>query len=98
MFLAFFDTIIVFVLVFMIYLLGQTPSMKKRKKMNFSYRSNTLIDILIANRSMLGELVICQEKLVQQAIDTLLDSGIRGQRMWDHHNKTRDKSIDTNRK
>ncbi|MCD9645253.1 Rpoc1p [Datura stramonium] len=34
-----------------------------------------------------GELVMCQEKLVQEAVDTLLDNGIRGQPMRDGHNK-----------
>ncbi|PPD73638.1 hypothetical protein GOBAR_DD29422 [Gossypium barbadense] len=28
---------------------------------------------------------MCQEKLVQEAVDTLLDNGIRGQPMWDGH-------------
>ncbi|ESW25566.1 hypothetical protein PHAVU_003G046800, partial [Phaseolus vulgaris] len=39
------------------------------------------------SRSTSGELVICQEKLVQKAVDTLLDNGIRGQPMRDGHNK-----------
>ncbi|KAK8511402.1 hypothetical protein V6N12_038006 [Hibiscus sabdariffa] len=30
---------------------------------------------------------MCQEKLVQEAVDTLLDNGIRGQPMRDDHNK-----------
>ncbi|OVA05550.1 RNA polymerase Rpb1 [Macleaya cordata] len=30
---------------------------------------------------------MCQEKLVQEAVDTLLDNGIRGQLMRDSHNK-----------
>ncbi|KAL0399783.1 UNVERIFIED_CONTAM: DNA-directed RNA polymerase subunit beta' [Sesamum radiatum] len=30
---------------------------------------------------------MCQEKLVQEAVDTLLDNGIRGQPMRDGHNK-----------
>ncbi|KAL2923653.1 DNA-directed RNA polymerase subunit beta' [Bienertia sinuspersici] len=30
---------------------------------------------------------MCHEKLVQEAIDTLLDNGIRGQPMRDGHNK-----------
>ena len=36
---------------------------------------------------MPGELVMCQEKLVQQAVDTLLDNGIQGQTMRDGYNK-----------
>nr|YP_009870027.1 RNA polymerase beta' subunit [Bonnetia paniculata]QKJ81967.1 RNA polymerase beta' subunit [Bonnetia paniculata] len=51
------------------------------------YRNNTLTDLLITNRSTPGELVMCQEKLVQEAVDTLLDNGIRGQPMRDGHNK-----------
>nr|YP_010227701.1 RNA polymerase beta' subunit [Atriplex gmelinii]YP_010997140.1 RNA polymerase beta' subunit [Atriplex prostrata]YP_010997675.1 RNA polymerase beta' subunit [Atriplex patens]UDD86456.1 RNA polymerase beta' subunit [Atriplex gmelinii]WMS60164.1 RNA polymerase beta' subunit [Atriplex patens]WMS60249.1 RNA polymerase beta' subunit [Atriplex prostrata] len=51
------------------------------------YRNNTLIDLLSTSRSTPGELVMCQEKLVQEAVDTLLDNGIRGQPMRDGHNK-----------
>nr|YP_009757597.1 RNA polymerase beta' subunit [Sauroglossum elatum]QIM61002.1 RNA polymerase beta' subunit [Sauroglossum elatum] len=51
------------------------------------YRNNTLTDLLATSRSTPGELVICQEKLVQEAVDTLFDNGIRGQPMRDGHNK-----------
>nr|YP_009228755.1 RNA polymerase beta' subunit [Metanarthecium luteoviride]ALS19932.1 RNA polymerase beta' subunit [Metanarthecium luteoviride] len=51
------------------------------------YRNNTLNDLLATSRSTPGELVMCQEKLVQEAVDTLLDNGIRGQPMRDGHNK-----------
>nr|WKF50929.1 RNA polymerase beta' subunit [Iris vartanii] len=51
------------------------------------YRNNTLIDLLATSGSIPGELVMCQEKLVQEAVDTLLDNGIRGQPMRDGHNK-----------
>nr|AGW45902.1 RNA polymerase beta [Lens culinaris] len=51
------------------------------------YRNNTLIDLLITSRSTPEELVMCQEKLVQEAVDTLLDNGIRGQPMRDGNNK-----------
>ncbi|KAF4360002.1 hypothetical protein F8388_004509 [Cannabis sativa] len=51
------------------------------------YRNNTLIDLLTTSRSTPGELVMCQEKSVQEAVDTLLDNGIRGQPMRDGHNK-----------
>nr|YP_010512886.1 RNA polymerase beta' subunit [Platymiscium pubescens]UXL84375.1 RNA polymerase beta' subunit [Platymiscium pubescens] len=51
------------------------------------YRNNTLLDLLTTGRSTPGELVMCQEKLVQEAVDTLLDNGIRGQPMRDGHNK-----------
>nr|YP_010158164.1 RNA polymerase beta' subunit [Cyrtophyllum fragrans]QRG30257.1 RNA polymerase beta' subunit [Cyrtophyllum fragrans] len=51
------------------------------------YRNNTLTDLLTTSRSTPGELLMCQEKLVQEAVDTLLDNGIRGQPMKDSHNK-----------
>ncbi|KAL5097773.1 hypothetical protein RYX36_002100, partial [Vicia faba] len=51
------------------------------------YRNNTLIDLLTTSRSTPEELVMCQEKLVQEVVDTLLDNGIRGQPMKDGNNK-----------
>ncbi|KAH1129560.1 hypothetical protein J1N35_000938, partial [Gossypium stocksii] len=51
------------------------------------YRNNTLTDLLTTSRSTPGELVMCQEKLVQEAVDTLLVNGIRGQPIRDDHNK-----------
>ncbi|KAK8957643.1 DNA-directed RNA polymerase subunit beta' [Platanthera zijinensis] len=51
------------------------------------YQNNTLIDLLATSRSTPGELVMCQEKLVQEAVDTLFDNGIRGQPMRDGNNK-----------
>nr|YP_005089406.1 RNA polymerase beta [Silene noctiflora]AEC04156.1 RNA polymerase beta [Silene noctiflora]WFF47153.1 RNA polymerase beta' subunit [Silene noctiflora] len=51
------------------------------------YRNNSLTNLLTPSRSTPGELVMCQEKLVQEAVDTLLDNGIRGQPMRDGHNK-----------
>nr|YP_010965006.1 RNA polymerase beta' subunit [Vicia tibetica]WNM89909.1 RNA polymerase beta' subunit [Vicia tibetica] len=51
------------------------------------YRNNTLIDLLTTSRFTPGELVMSQEKLVQEAVDTLLDNGIRGQPMRDGHNQ-----------
>ncbi|KAF3654006.1 DNA-directed RNA polymerase subunit beta [Capsicum annuum] len=51
------------------------------------YWNNTLTDLLTTSRSTPGDLEICQEKLVQEAMDTLLDNGIRGQPMRDGHNK-----------
>ncbi|KAL5077832.1 hypothetical protein RYX36_016816 [Vicia faba] len=47
------------------------------------YRNNTLINLLTTRRSTPEELVMCQEKLVQEAVDTLLDNGICGQPMRD---------------
>nr|AJE72874.1 RNA polymerase beta ' subunit [Lathyrus decaphyllus] len=51
------------------------------------YRNNTLIYLLKKSRFTPGELVMSQEKLVQEAVDTLLDNGIRGQPRRDGHNK-----------
>nr|YP_010624741.1 RNA polymerase beta' subunit [Stelechocarpus burahol]WBG68698.1 RNA polymerase beta' subunit [Stelechocarpus burahol] len=51
------------------------------------YRNNTLTDPLTISRSTPGESVMCQEKLIQEAVDTLLDNGIRGQPMRDGHNQ-----------
>ncbi|KAL4184811.1 hypothetical protein AMTRI_Chr10g227400 [Amborella trichopoda] len=51
------------------------------------YQNNTLIDPLTTSRSTPRELVMCQEKLVQEVIDTLLDNGIHRQPMRDNHNK-----------
>nr|YP_009441071.1 RNA polymerase beta' subunit [Adenophora divaricata]ARO35048.1 RNA polymerase beta' subunit [Adenophora divaricata] len=48
-------------------------------------RNNTLIGLL--SRFTPGELITCQEKLVQEAVDTLLDNGVRGQPTRDRHNK-----------
>lgn len=49
------------------------------------YRNNHLKKILTVYSP--GDLVMCQETLLQQAVDTLLDNGIRGQPMRDGHNK-----------
>nr|QXI84200.1 RNA polymerase beta' subunit [Gentiana cuneibarba] len=51
------------------------------------YRNNTLTDLLTTSRSTPAELLMCQEKLVQEAVDILIDNGIRGQPMKDSHNK-----------
>ncbi|CAN6446914.1 unnamed protein product [Victoria cruziana] len=51
------------------------------------YQNNTLTDLLTTSRSTLEKLVMCQEKLVQEAVDTLLDNGIHKQPMRDGHNK-----------
>nr|YP_009403729.1 RNA polymerase beta' subunit [Isotoma hypocrateriformis]ASA34922.1 RNA polymerase beta' subunit [Isotoma hypocrateriformis] len=51
------------------------------------YRNNTLLDLLTTSKFTPGELVMCQEKLVQEAVDTLLDNGVRGQPTRDGHNK-----------
>nr|YP_010950886.1 RNA polymerase beta' subunit [Corydalis heracleifolia]WML68875.1 RNA polymerase beta' subunit [Corydalis heracleifolia]DBA09049.1 TPA_asm: RNA polymerase beta' subunit [Corydalis heracleifolia] len=49
------------------------------------YRNNTLTNLL--KISTPGDSRMCQEKLVQEAVDTLLDNGVRGQPMKDGHNK-----------
>lgn len=50
-------------------------------------RNNALINILNTGRYAPSDLVMSQEKLIQEAVDTLLDDGIRGQPMRDGHNK-----------
>nr|YP_010411738.1 RNA polymerase beta' subunit [Lophophora diffusa]URP30832.1 RNA polymerase beta' subunit [Lophophora diffusa] len=50
-------------------------------------RNNILTDLLTPIRFTPKELVRSQEKLLQEAVDTLLDNGIRGQPMRDDHNK-----------
>nr|UEX91635.1 RNA polymerase beta' subunit [Littorella uniflora] len=49
------------------------------------FRNNTLTNLLTTTRA--GEVIMSQEKLVQEAVDTLLDNGTRGQPMRDDHNK-----------
>nr|YP_010287034.1 RNA polymerase beta' subunit [Hydrocharis chevalieri]UKT61152.1 RNA polymerase beta' subunit [Hydrocharis chevalieri] len=51
------------------------------------FRNNTLMDYLTRSKFTPGELIMSQEKLVQEAVDTLLGSGTRGQPMRDGHNK-----------
>nr|YP_009732843.1 RNA polymerase beta' subunit [Diphyscium foliosum]QHU77188.1 RNA polymerase beta' subunit [Diphyscium foliosum] len=51
------------------------------------YRNNTLIDFLARSGSTPGGLVVCQIRLVQEAVDALIDNGIRGQPMKDSHNR-----------
>nr|QJD20920.1 RNA polymerase beta' subunit [Trifolium alexandrinum] len=51
------------------------------------FRNNTLIDLLTTSKSTPWEFVMSQEKLVQEAVDTLLDNGTHGQPMRDGQNK-----------
>nr|WIA67535.1 RNA polymerase beta' subunit [Apopellia endiviifolia]WIA67623.1 RNA polymerase beta' subunit [Apopellia endiviifolia]WIA67799.1 RNA polymerase beta' subunit [Apopellia endiviifolia] len=51
------------------------------------YRNNTLLDFLARSGSTPGGLIICQKRLVQEAVDALIDNGIRGQPMRDSHNR-----------
>nr|YP_009926653.1 RNA polymerase beta' subunit [Lophopyxis maingayi]QNK04945.1 RNA polymerase beta' subunit [Lophopyxis maingayi] len=50
-------------------------------------RNKTLIRLLKRSSYIPEELVMCQQKLVQEAVDTLLDNGIGGQPQRDGHNK-----------
>ena len=50
-------------------------------------RNNNLAYLLKRSELAPADLVMCQEKLVQEAVDTLLDSGSRGQPARDGHNK-----------
>nr|ACH47347.1 RNA polymerase beta [Geranium carolinianum] len=49
-------------------------------------RNNDLLDLLTI-QSTPGDVVMSQERLVQEAVDTLLDNGIRGEPIRDGHNK-----------
>nr|GFA27743.1 RNA polymerase beta chain, chloroplastic [Tanacetum cinerariifolium] len=51
------------------------------------YRNNTLTDLLTTSVATPEELIISQEKLLQEAVDALLDNGICGQPMRDDHNR-----------
>ncbi|KAL7598310.1 hypothetical protein Lser_V15G23223 [Lactuca serriola] len=51
------------------------------------YRNNTLTDLLTTSIATPEELIISQEKLLQEAMDALLDNGICGQLMRDDHNR-----------
>lgn len=48
---------------------------------------NNYLTTLLTNKYTPVDLIMGQEKLVQQAVDTLLDNGIRGQPIRDGHNK-----------
>nr|YP_009250973.1 RNA polymerase beta' subunit [Geranium incanum]AKF43438.1 RNA polymerase beta' subunit [Geranium incanum]AMY95984.1 RNA polymerase beta' subunit [Geranium incanum] len=49
-------------------------------------RNNDLLDLLTI-QSTPGDVVMSQERLVQEAVDTLLNNGIRGEPIRDGHNK-----------
>nr|YP_010334379.1 RNA polymerase beta' subunit [Bignonia magnifica]UNH90325.1 RNA polymerase beta' subunit [Bignonia magnifica] len=51
------------------------------------YRNNIITDLLTISRSTPREVVIYQHKLLQEAVDTLLDNGIRGQPARDDKNR-----------
>nr|YP_009548222.1 RNA polymerase beta' subunit [Onychium japonicum]AYW14768.1 RNA polymerase beta' subunit [Onychium japonicum] len=51
------------------------------------YRNNTLTEFLSGSEFTPEGLIVCQKRLVQEAVDALIDSGIRGQPMRDIHNR-----------
>nr|YP_009548482.1 RNA polymerase beta' subunit [Tryonia myriophylla]AYW15303.1 RNA polymerase beta' subunit [Tryonia myriophylla] len=51
------------------------------------YRNNTLNEFLSGSEFTPEGLIVCQKRLVQEAVDALIDSGIRGQPMRDIHNR-----------
>nr|GEU87122.1 RNA polymerase beta subunit, plastidic [Tanacetum cinerariifolium] len=51
------------------------------------YRNNTLTDLLTTSIATPEELITSQEKLLQEAMDALLNNGICGQSMRDDHNR-----------
>nr|YP_009549176.1 RNA polymerase beta' subunit [Llavea cordifolia]AYW16325.1 RNA polymerase beta' subunit [Llavea cordifolia] len=51
------------------------------------YRNNTLIEFPSGSEFTPEGLIVCQKRLVQEAVDALIDSGIRGQPMRDIHNR-----------
>lgn len=51
------------------------------------YRNNTLFDFSTRSDSTPGGLIVCQKRLIQEAVDALIDNGIRGQPMRDSHNR-----------
>jgi len=51
------------------------------------YRNNTLLDFLARSDSTPGGLIVCQKRPVQEAVDGLIDNGIRGQPVRDSHNR-----------
>nr|YP_009434946.1 RNA polymerase beta' subunit [Lobelia holstii]ATG24948.1 RNA polymerase beta' subunit [Lobelia holstii] len=50
-------------------------------------RNHSLRKLIKISRFSPEDVVRCQEKLVQEAVDTLLDNGVRGQPTRDGHNK-----------
>eukprot|EP01018_Ginkgo_biloba_P006820 Gb_38722 [translate_table: standard] len=54
---------------------------------NVIHRNNTLTNLSARSGSAPGVIVICQKKLVQEAVDALLDNGIRGQPMKDSRDR-----------
>nr|YP_009562293.1 RNA polymerase b'-subunit [Trichomanes trollii]QAV57650.1 RNA polymerase b'-subunit [Trichomanes trollii] len=51
------------------------------------YRNNTLIDFQLRSDFTPEGLIICQKRLIQEAVDALIDNGVRGQPMRDINNR-----------
>nr|QUG10529.1 RNA polymerase beta' subunit [Hymenophyllum wrightii] len=51
------------------------------------YRNNTLIDFPLRSEFTPEGLIVCQKRLIQEAVDALIDNGIRGQPMKDINNR-----------
>lgn len=51
------------------------------------YRNNTLIDFLSRSEFTPEGLIVSQKRLIQEAVDALIDNGIRGQPMRDVNNR-----------
>nr|UAT96789.1 RNA polymerase beta' subunit [Elaphoglossum marginatum var. marginatum] len=51
------------------------------------HRNNTLIEFLSGSEFTPEGLIVCQKRLIQEAVDALIDNGIRGQPMRDINNR-----------
>nr|YP_010307990.1 RNA polymerase beta' subunit [Microlepia speluncae]ULU27971.1 RNA polymerase beta' subunit [Microlepia speluncae] len=51
------------------------------------HRNNTLVEFLSGSEFTPEGLIVCQKRLIQEAVDALTDSGIRGQPMRDINNR-----------
>nr|AWD77896.1 RNA polymerase b'-subunit [Odontosoria chinensis] len=51
------------------------------------YRNNTLIEFLSGSEFTPEGLIVCQKRLIQEAVDAPIDNGIRGQPMRDINNR-----------
>nr|YP_010716114.1 RNA polymerase beta' subunit [Crepidomanes latealatum]WDE75849.1 RNA polymerase beta' subunit [Crepidomanes latealatum] len=51
------------------------------------YRNNTLVDFRSRSEFTPEGLIVCQKRLIQEAVDALIDNGIRGQPMRDINNR-----------
>nr|QKV47254.1 RNA polymerase beta' subunit [Nephrolepis cordifolia] len=51
------------------------------------HRNNTLVEFLSGSEFTPEGLIICQKRLIQEAVDALIDNGIRGQPMRDINNR-----------